>query len=1253
MKGLGLGAVLAAGLLAAVGCSSNGGGPGAGLKPEDHGPFFPITSGAHALGTPIAEGAMACESCHPADAQSFKDFTCVGCHAHAQGVTDRLHLGQPDYAYASAQCLVCHPAGEKVPFTHAGITGECAQCHDVGAQFAALPKAGFTHPATGGADCGGCHFSFTAWTGGQGGPAALVSDPARDLSVSALAPTFSQTTITALSSLTQLLPMPMLHASTEIPSAASSACDNCHPNAGQGSFFPGSLHPILSAMSLGAPSGCAGCHTPSKPAGFVGPLDGARAPSSGPMRHDAVSWSGSQPSTTLLVTQDCKVCHLSPTEFPIATWATGKTPLADGGTAPVLFHSNLSAASLPQPASCLDCHANSRPTAALSNANAALPAGVTYDHQAGLALDDCAGCHVRAAAPQYTSWAQGRFHRAGDPNPATCLPCHAGQRPTSTAGWQSTTYTQRPFDYVTNSRGVTHGAGLDCAACHPGPGTGTWGSTQNWVGGNFLHGAGTLSATTCISCHTTQRPDLLPAPNNNPALLGGFDHSVNGTGDCFGCHQATVVANTYQSLYNPGTGALPNGDWKGGVTYPGAVFVASLTRSISVQQTRLNRGGPNNLVTSTTTTTATYYNGMSHTSAVLPPELNAGPTGAPDNGKCWHCHTHDAGTVTSFSNGVYHSALTNYRATPGGALAPFPQPTSGCNDCHAQMRPTDIVMRAANDLLPMNHAAAFTATVNIGGTNTNNASGLDCSRCHQTAAGTTWADGVFHTRIATAVPQDCVGCHYPLMANAARSDLTSGTQYAMRHRSGQITTQACQSCHTTALAQSTTAPAAAARWQTGRYHPSVGTQPAACVDCHAVSDPAGATQSTVTYALALGGTATNGGQWMRHDSSAVVGKDCAVCHAPDAKQSGSAWSRATVLHRTGVVTATCRECHGLTNGGGNAPGTNNNMPAGLTNSTLLSSVNQVPNAGVPAGTYAQISHSDVNVTAKDCNFCHAQAGVSTAPGVAGREWKQASFHVKFTAASPLLMNGTTGRCSNCHLNVKPGASYTNYNHTALTGTPGSTDCVSCHSWPGTGSSTAPNWKGATGGAPVYISVGGFTIASPPAPNGTTTQQGIANLPHPPGTCSACHTGGTGGKNAFGYDHAQAPNTQCSACHEAGSNLVGTPWNPAAPGAVNIPAVCGEGGGSIRDRGGDTRAIGITQIACGDKANTKLCGTRTCSLNHFYGADCSQCHVKPAAGIRTTSTGSAYAQAWRFPHTKNAMASTTCCMCHTGPGRGCP
>ncbi len=127
-----LGALWLAMMLGGCG-GSNGSGGAVGVTAETHS-WFPITTGtSHAIGLPITEGAIACSSCHAVHTRaSLKDFTCVGCHGHEQTVTDRLHPSVPKYAFASAQCLSCHPSGEKVAYDHAGVTNNCAMCHDVG-----------------------------------------------------------------------------------------------------------------------------------------------------------------------------------------------------------------------------------------------------------------------------------------------------------------------------------------------------------------------------------------------------------------------------------------------------------------------------------------------------------------------------------------------------------------------------------------------------------------------------------------------------------------------------------------------------------------------------------------------------------------------------------------------------------------------------------------------------------------------------------------------------------------------------------------------------------------------------------------------------------------------------------------------------------------------------------------------------------------------------------------------------------------
>jgi hypothetical protein len=1205
------------------------------LTPDTH-TFFPIVSGPH---------AVTCNTCH-GGSDSFQGFSCFNCHGHdVQSQTDQLHIkvacgpGQTSgcYTYESSACYSCHTQGARQAFDHFGVTGNCASCHDVNANFAALPVPGFTHiPIT--QDCGGCH-STSSWQNATGAPAGLKSDPTRDLILDAGIPSYVGTSIASIATLTEDLPMPMNHATTSIDGGVLQACTVCHATASNGqNYYPGIFHTALAAAGLPQPTTCQDCHATSMPTGFVGPQaqNPVRNPPSGEMKHDAVGWVGGTQGTMSLVTADCSVCHVSP-GMSAASFATAQ----DGGT-PAVFHASLTSASLAQPGSCLDCHANSRPEAVLTNGTCPagdtcqqtsnLPANVQFDHTTDDALADCASCHG-ASAPSFASWAGAKFHAAGSATPTSCLPCHAAERPTSNTGWTNPNYQSSPFDYGTNSLGITHGAGLDCVTCHTGPGTGSWGSNQNWATGTFQHGPGTASADTCISCHSSQRPDLvLGVAAANTAL--GFDHSINGNGDCYGCHQATVAAGTYVHYDNPSTNTLPGGDWQGGLNYPGNVLIGSNTQFVTITEITLVRaatGNPNNLVTSTTSTQATLYNEMLHTSAQIPPELQpALPDGGVINDSCWHCHTHDpSGIVTAYKDGEFHASINNYTLTPDGGspVTTLAQPSTGCGDCHNQMRPAGIVELNGSDLTAMDHSAMFVSPVTIDGGSVSGAGQMDCSDCHN-KPGVSWDGGVFHANIAGAVPKDCTICHYPLMADWARSNADAGVLYFMSHKSGQMTFQSCDTCHVAAEARETTTPVASTLFSGGTFHANLAAQPTKCNDCHTSSEPKAnaSTQSSHTYTLTSGSTSSNQGQWMNHGAATVTGLDCVICHASDAAKSGSAWSKSDTFHNVSGVTTptTCQGCHGLNNGS-TVAGTNNNLPSGLTNSTTVTSAASDSTTGIASGTLDQITHSDINVSGHDCNFCHTQVGMSSVSGISGKEWAQASFHKNFTGASSLTMNGTTGRCSNCHMNVVPGSSFTGHDHSGLSNASGTTDCNSCHSTTGTGTASSPNWLGASGGAPTCFDAGGFTIPDPPAANNTTIQSGDACLSHPAlsGTesCTSCHTSSSGGTGAFGYDHA-ATAQSCTECHEAGSDLVGTVWNKADGGS------------------GDTRPI--------DYSYSKSCS----SNNHFYSVDCSWCHTAPSGLAKVTNyASSSGAGNWSFHHpSKNGTCSTNCKMCHCN---GCP
>lgn len=1167
--------------------------------------WFPIGAGTnHEFGKASAAVPMGCDSCHPADAPSFTEFQCVNCHKHPTAITDRLHHGVTDagvdFVRSSAGCYQCHSAGESGPFSHTGVTSQCAECHQVGNAFAALPKDNFTHPEVGTTDCGACHVT-TTWKSSSAAPSD-VADPAKSRSVLGLVPTFAGPSITRVTPLQQLLPMPMNHLATALSSDVASTCNACHADGNTGIYFPGLMHSSLANLGVAQPSRCAECHSRSQPEGFVGPLATApaRTPASGEMRHEAVAWANGMPTTTKLVPVECALCHQTPDSTLNSNWSTG---LQDAGTPQ--FHSSLTAASQPQPGSCLDCHANSRPVALLTSSNAALPAGMTFDH--GGALGDCGSCHLST-----TRWSGGKFHLAAAASPTTCLPCHAQQRPTSTSSWASTTYSRSPFDYVTNAAGIPHGGGEDCAVCHVGPGTGAWGGTQNWQAGHFPHGPGTLAATSCSACHLTQRPTVEVGP---PGAL--FNHTLNGMGDCRACHQATVTAGRYVDYFNPVTMTLPGGDWKGGKEYPGDVVITSPTQFIALTQYSLQRATPQGLVTGITSQNTTIFNAMLHTSTAVPTRISPGPTNMPNDASCWHCHTHTAGTVTSYADGRYHSSLTTFAPTPGGVVAAIPQPTTGCIDCHEAMRPNLIVQKAGSVLQPMDHSARFTTTVMIGGKPTISVSTIDCSTCHR-SPGNRWDDGRFHANISSAVPADCVSCHYPLMATAT-ADVTSGATFQMKHRSTQLSFQGCERCHATALAASTTLPLAATLWRTGGLHANTTPQPTSCLECHSASEPTSATQSFVTWAFATGGTTTNGRMWMRHTVAAVTSRDCGACHASDAKTTGSAWSDSTSFH--GVVTnpGACAACHGTSNGRGTVIGTNNNLPVGLINSRTTTTASTAPSVK------DQLSHGDLNVTNHDCAFCHTQVGRSTTPGVQGQEWKQARFHQNFNAANPLVMNLTTGRCSTCHFNLKPGPTFAAFDHSSYTNTSGTPDCSSCHSWPGT-STTTPNWLGAAA-MPAFIAVGGFTIPMPPASAANTVQRGISNLPHPTVgvgvACTTCHVLASGGRRATGYDHRSALiNSNCNSCHEVGSDLTAVAWSTSTRG--------------------DTRPTATVTIK-----------GRACSPIHFYPTDCKECHRVPSSGNGNWVSASAALASWKFSHSRGSPMTQpgTCNKCHNSTASG--
>jgi hypothetical protein len=894
---------LVAVLLAVAGCGNNGTSTaGKGLTQDGH-TWFPISSGVHAIGAATSDGAMVCASCHQPDAPSFKQFSCVGCHNHDQAATDLLHTGLKDYIYASPQCVSCHPSGAKVAFNHAGIVGNCAKCHDVGATNAALPVPGFTHPPMNGADCVGCH-NTTNWKTAAGAPGTKSRDPKADVVVNALIPTYSSTTIMTVTPRAEQLPMSMDHGSSDVASAVLSACANCHPGTSTGSYYPGYLHASLVTLAktdqtISEPKACASCHSDAVPAGFVGPTATNRAPASGAMKHDAVAWANGNPTTTAIVSTECGVCHASPSGAANDNWAMGK----GGGT--TTYHVPLVAAGLAPPSSCIDCHANSTP---VGITNSTTPTGATTGASTGIAAGtmaqfnhidgnvsgrDCNFCHTQngpstQAGVQGKEWAQAKFHvnfTSGanplllDKTTGRCSNCHLAEKPGSA-------YTALDHSAFTNASGS-----VDCSSCHN---TTDWKTAAGAPGGKTRDPKADVVVNALIPTYAgttittmTPRAETLPMSMDH----GSSDVAPAVLSVCASCHPGTSTGSYYPGYLHTSLATLAKTDRT--ITEPGS---CASCHSDAV---------PVGFVGPTATNRSPASGAMKH-------DAVAWASGKPTtttivSTECGLCHASPSGGsneswVTGKAGGTtaYHVPLV------AAGLSP---PTS-CVDCHANSTPAGTTNAttptsattgastgiAAGTMAQFNHADG-------------NVSGRDCNFCHtqngpSTQAGVQgkeWAQAKFHANFTSSANPlvlnkttgRCSNCH---LVEKPGSAYTAQDHSAFTNASGS---DDCSSCHNfpgtgTAAAPNwlgaagvpqfivvggfpiSQPPATSATTQTGINnlpHPTVAAG-TSCTSCHT--------------------TAAGGKQAIGYDHvSTLITTNCNACHEAGSNLVGTTWNGAT------------------------------------------------------------------------------------------------------------------------------------------------------------------------------------------------------------------------------------------------------------------------------------------------------------------------------------------------------------------------
>jgi hypothetical protein len=731
-----------------------------------------------------------------ASASYFHSGTETSCNSCHSGSRPLIAVG-PSYTFdhvstlygGQNDCITCHAsqttwAGGQ--FDHSPQPTSCSNCHQAQRPTTLVGTPSFDHNTNGQSDCYACHAASTTnytvmtdWAGASGVPSSLIGNTT--LSANVGTPVWTNTTMTSVTGSIKTFPLQMLHNSNQIPSSlmipaigctinCTPSCAACHTTSANGNYTNGLYHSKIVAAGGSIPTACISCHVNSVPVGFVGAAGAFRTPASSEMRHDAVVWNSDaagfwSASTTKIVTQECTVCHASVVPGTVGSWAT---PGAS-------FHAKLNAATIAQPTSCLDCHANNRPTGVTGPTN--------FIHSSSGGMGDCYACHaLGVTSNSFTSWTNtGSYSHAGR---TSCTACHATERPANTTAWvQAPVMTASTSTFNTS----THATGTDCYTCHSASiVNNVFTSMANWQGGNYTHSP---APTTCANCHSYP---TATTPTLTGSGLTYMDHSGFGGQECSGCHASPP--NFISISGWGGASATPAGLVSG----TGSVW-NNWTMSVGT----LNYGSGAISTATVTATTVNLPQQMLHSSAQVPAGIK---------NTCSTCHTVG---LNATSGTQFHPHV------PAAQIA-------ACTECHSTAAtPNGIVgplgTVSATNQPNMHHYATYTGGATI-------VAAQDCVACHKNTVGTSWKDGVFHANKGANTLNSCFACHIKRMPVGIINSGLVTDSYKVNHFSHQTKyiTMDCIACHSSASVGPT------GSWvATGRIHTAIAAGTfTECKSCH-------------------------------------------------------------------------------------------------------------------------------------------------------------------------------------------------------------------------------------------------------------------------------------------------------------------------------------------------------------------------------------------------------------------------------------
>ncbi len=467
----------------------------------------------HAVG-----GLGDCATCHKTPGTSWTGGTfvhtpspasCTSCHVTDRpnaatyvpaGTTKDIFVHSTIYK-GDTDCVTCHTsvvanigvrwAGGKFDHkTNAGVLpSTCVNCHLGNRPVGPVGNPAYDHANGGTGDCIGCHTSAG---------------------------------VTWVTTMFNHSPTP-------------TSCNTCHASARPA---PTALLPAgatkdqyLHSVGFNGSADCVSCHT-SVPANV------------------GVRWAGgtyNHKTNANTNVATCTPCHDK--QRPVGLIGNPPYDHANGGTGDcVSCHKNIGTvwsggqfSHTPTPTSCNTCHLSARPSAATL-----LPVGAKadqYQHATQFnGLGDCVGCHIRATANIGVRWSGGSYNHLSNTGATvtSCSPCHDSQRPIGPVGTP-------PFDHASGGTGdcatchkavgTTFKGGMiahtpvpaSCVTCHASQKpAGTVPNTRD--GFNHLAAYG----TECKTCHT------VVTANIGVRWSGGFFNHLNNNaaalGTCSPCH---------------------------------------------------------------------------------------------------------------------------------------------------------------------------------------------------------------------------------------------------------------------------------------------------------------------------------------------------------------------------------------------------------------------------------------------------------------------------------------------------------------------------------------------------------------------------------------------------------------------------------------------------------------------------------------------------------------------------------------------